>query len=572
MAAIRIPEVSLSSGSKPMPLIAFGTASLPLVPSESTRKAILHAIRLGYRHFDTAFVYGSEESLGEAVVEALESGLIQSRDELFITSKLWCRDAHGDRVLPALQKTLGKLQMEYLDLYLIHWPVSAKPAEPALPLPTEELLPMDMRSVWEAMEECQRLGLTRSIGVCNFSCKKMDALLSTARIPPAVNQVEVNPLWQQKKTREFCLEKGIQVCGYSPLGGRGTLWGQDWVMECDVLQQIARAKGKTLAQVSLSSGSKPMPLIAFGTASLPLVPSESTRKAILHAIRLGYRHFDTAFVYGSEESLGEAVVEALESGLIQSRDELFITSKLWCRDAHGDRVLPALQKTLGKLQMEYLDLYLIHWPVSTKPAEPALPLPTEELLPMDMRSVWEAMEECQRLGLTRSIGVCNFSCKKMDALLSTARIPPAVNQVEVNPLWQQKKTREFCLEKGIQVCGYSPLGARGTFWGQDWVMECDVLQQIAQAKGKTLAQVCLRWVHEQGDCVIVKSFNEKRMKENLDILDWKLSEEEKDRISQIPQRRGCLGLEFVSAHGPTNPLKSYGMVRSDADLVQRRHR
>ncbi|XP_072971289.1 LOW QUALITY PROTEIN: deoxymugineic acid synthase 1-B-like [Typha angustifolia] len=308
----------------------------------------------------------------------------------------------------------------------------------------------------------------------------------------------------------------------------------------------------SVSEVALSSGSaKSMPLIAMGTAVYPFGPSDAMRAAILRAIELGYRHFDTAAVYQSEKPLGDAIAETIRSGVLGSRDEVFITSKLWCSDAHKELVLPALGNTLMNLQMEYLDLYLIHWPASTKPERLyEVPFPKEELLPFDMRSVWEAMEECQTLGLTKAIGVSNFSCKKLEKLLSFSKIPPAVNQVEVNPVWQQKKLREFCVARRIQLAAYSPLGGRGTLWGKDWVMECDVLKDIAKAKGKTLAQVCLRWVYEQADCVIVKSFNRERMKENLLIFDWELNEEERQMIAQIPQRRLFPALEFVSNHGP----------------------
>ncbi|OAY83696.1 putative NAD(P)H-dependent oxidoreductase 1 [Ananas comosus] len=292
--------------------------------------------------------------------------------------------------------------------------------------------------------------------------------------------------------------------------------------------------------ISSSRSSKPMPLVGLGTAAYPFAASAMMRAAMLRAVELGYRHFDAAAVYRSERPLGEAVAEAVSSGLVASRADLFITSKLWCCDACPGRVLPALRTTLANLQMEYVDLYLIHWP---------LPFPKEELLPsFDMKGVWAEMEECYRLGLAKAIGVSNFSCKKMQDLLSFAEVLPAVNQVEVNPLWQQKKLREYCASKGVQLCAYSPLGARGTLWGKDWVMECETLREIAQAKGKTLAQ--------QGDCVLVKSFNPERLKENLDILDWELSEEERQRISEIPQRKGFPGLEFISPHhGPYKSLE-----------------
>ncbi|KAJ4791082.1 NAD(P)-linked oxidoreductase superfamily protein [Rhynchospora pubera] len=314
---------------------------------------------------------------------------------------------------------------------------------------------------------------------------------------------------------------------------------------------------ETIPEVSLNtlSGPKAMPLIGMGTAVYPFAGSETMQAAILSAIKLGYRHFDTAALYQSERPLGEAVAKAISMGLLKSRDELFITSKLWCSDAHGDRVMGALQTTLRNLQMDYVDLYLIHWPVSAKPGKINLPFPKDEIEEFDMRSVWEAMEECNRLGLAKSIGVSNFSCKKLEHLLSFAKIPPAANQVEVNPLWQQKKLREFCVQKGIQVCAYSPLGAKGTLWGTDQVMGSKMLQDIAQAKGKSLAQICLRWVFEQGDCVLVKSFNEERMKQNLDIINWELSDDEREKIDQIPQRKGFPGLEFVSSDGPYKNLE-----------------
>lgn len=310
-----------------------------------------------------------------------------------------------------------------------------------------------------------------------------------------------------------------------------------------------------IPEIPVDSTGKTIPVIGFGTAEYPFGASfETLRDSLLHAIKLGYRHFDSAALYQSEQPLGEAIDAALGLGLIKSRDDLFITSKLWCSDAHHDCVLPAIQKTLKNLKLEYIDLYLVHWPVSVKPGEYELPVKKKDLLPIDIKSVWEAMEECQKLGLAKSIGVSNFSCKKLETLLVTAKIPPAVNQVEMNPLWQQKKLREFCKNKGIRITAYSPLGAKGTLWGTNWVMECEVLKQIAEATGKTIAQICIRWVYEQGVSVLVKSFNKDRMKENLDIFDWKLSPEDLEKISQIPQRKGFPGLEFISEEGPYKSL------------------
>ncbi|XP_043712728.1 non-functional NADPH-dependent codeinone reductase 2-like isoform X3 [Telopea speciosissima] len=312
----------------------------------------------------------------------------------------------------------------------------------------------------------------------------------------------------------------------------------------------------SVPEIILNSGHT-MPLLGMGTAVYPFVGSNAITSALLRAIELGYRHFDTAAVYMTEQSLGEAIAKALDQGLIKSRQELFITSKLWCSDSHADLVLPALHKTLRNLQLDYLDLYLIHLPLSLKPGQFKAPPPKEDLMAMDFKSVWAAMEECQRLGLTRSIGVSNFSCKKLSDLLLNATIPPAVNQVEMNPTWQQKKLREFCKNKGIHVAGYSPLGARGTMWGTNQVMESKELEEIAKARGKTIAQVCLKWINEQGAIVIVKSFNEERMKENLDIFDWALREEDFQKISQIQQCRSFKTETLVSEDGPFKSVEEF---------------
>ncbi|KAI5352243.1 hypothetical protein L3X38_005134 [Prunus dulcis] len=301
-----------------------------------------------------------------------------------------------------------------------------------------------------------------------------------------------------------------------------------------------------------STGPKSMPVLAFGTAANNLQPIQ-LKTAVLEAIKLGYRHFDTAAVYGSEQPLGEAIKEALKLGLVASRDQLFITSKLWSNDAHPHHVIPALKKSLENLQLEYLDLYLIHWPISAKPGKFVFPL--VDVMPMDFKGVWAAMEESQRLGLTKSIGVSNFTCKKIETLLSHATIPPSVNQVEMSPFWQQKKLRDFCKANGIVVTAFSPLGAKGTSWGSNHVMESKVLQDIAEARGKTVAQVCIRWVYQTGAALAVKSYNKERLKQNLQVFDWELSENDLHKINQIPQHKMVTRGELVSADGPYKSLE-----------------
>ncbi|KAL9297426.1 hypothetical protein ACSQ67_023322 [Phaseolus vulgaris] len=269
-----------------------------------------------------------------------------------------------------------------------------------------------------------------------------------------------------------------------------------------------------------SSAQRKMPVVGLGTAP-EATSAVTTKDAVLEAIKQGYRHFDAASAYGVEQSVGEAIAEALQLGLIASRDELFVTSKLWVTDNHAQTIVPALQKSLRTLQLEYLDLFLIHWPIATKPGKVVYPIEVSEIVEFDMKGVWESFEECQRLGLTKAIGV------------------------EVNLGWQQPELREFCKENGITVTAFSPL-RKGAVRGSNLVMDNDVIKELADAHGKTVARICLRWLYEQGLTFVVKSYDKERMKQNLGIFDWSLSEEDYKKISEIHQDR--------LIKGPTKPL------------------
>lgn len=302
-------------------------------------------------------------------------------------------------------------------------------------------------------------------------------------------------------------------------------------------------------EVALRHGNaRPMPAIGMGTANFPVVP-ETIKDAVLAAVELGFRHFDTASMYGTEQPLGDALAEALRRGLVASREEVFVTTKLWCTQCHPDLVLPSLRQSLQNLQLDYVDLYLVHWPVSLKPGPGVFPVKREDAIPFDFEGVWREMEECYRLGLAKAIGVSNFTTTHLDKILATATVPPAVNQVEMNPVWQQRKLREYCVEKSIHVTAYSPLG------GQNWsgegnaVLDSEVLAEIAKARGKSFAQVALRWIYEQGVTPIVKSFSKERLKQNLEIFDWELTDDDLLKISQIPQKKMATAAILFSSEG-----------------------
>ncbi|XP_027358269.1 methylecgonone reductase-like isoform X1 [Abrus precatorius] len=310
---------------------------------------------------------------------------------------------------------------------------------------------------------------------------------------------------------------------------------------------------KVVPEVVLNSGHS-MAMLGFGTAAVPLPPHDELIPVFIAAIEAGYRHFDTAALYGSEEALGIALAQAQHQGLIKNRGEIFVTTKLWCTDAHPNLVLPALKKSLQRLGLEYVDLYLIHFPVRLRQGIEGN-ISKGDVLPFDTKGTWGAMEECSKLGLAKSIGVSNFGVMKLSELQQNATITPALNQVEMNVAWQQGNLLKFCQEKGIHLSAWSPLGANGASWGTLAVMESPVLKDIAITTGKSVPQIALRWILEQGVTPVVKSFNKVRMKENLQIFDWKLSEADLVKIKQIPQRRALLAREFVTEDGPYKSLE-----------------
>ncbi|KAH7679866.1 Aldo-keto reductase protein, partial [Dioscorea alata] len=300
-------------------------------------------------------------------------------------------------------------------------------------------------------------------------------------------------------------------------------------------------------EIILSSGGK-IPVLGMGTAAYPIPEPELVERAIFEAMKLGYRHFDTASLYQSEQPLGQAISRAIRSGIIKDRDELFITTKLAVADTYPGAVVPALRKSLSELGIEYVDLYLIHAPMRVR-GEKRFVFTKEDMMPFDSKGTWEGMEQCYELGLAKSIGVCNFPIDKLKFLLSHAKIPPAVNQVEMHPLWQQNELIDFCRKNYIHVSAYSPLGGTGSFWGKREVLHLKEIKEIARAKGKTAAQICLRWALERGVNVLPKSFNKERLEENKDIFGWRLSEDEVQIISLIPQLVGD-----DASHGLARPI------------------
>ena len=292
----------------------------------------------------------------------------------------------------------------------------------------------------------------------------------------------------------------------------------------------------------------PLPALGLGTWKSP--PGEAG-KAVEYALtEAGYRHIDCAAFYLNQPEIGEAF-ERVFSVNLRERSDVFITSKLWNTHHRREQVRAACEATLRELKLEYLDLYLMHWGIATKPAnEDPRADPTESLPQrfveqgrvvtdtVSIRETWEAMEALVDAGLVKAIGVANFGAPMLNDLLSYARMQPAVNQVELHPYLQQQSLVDFCHAHGIVVTAYSPLGSPGNSGGKGLpsLTEDEVIVRIAAAHGKSPAQILIRWALQRGTSVIPKSVTPERIMQNMDVHDFELSGAEMDEIRGLDRR------------------------------------
>ncbi|KAF2475967.1 glycerol dehydrogenase Gcy1 [Lindgomyces ingoldianus] len=279
----------------------------------------------------------------------------------------------------------------------------------------------------------------------------------------------------------------------------------------------------------LNTGAR-IPAVGFGTWQA--APGEAGR-AVQTAVKAGYRHLDCAPLYWNEKEIGQALTEVLEETSIP-RSDLFITTKLW--SSQHSQVEAALRKSLADLQLEYVDLYLMHWPVSLPPNDASAPNfgkedRTVHASDWDFAKTWVEMEKLIDSGLAKAIGVANFSTVNLARLLKTAKVIPAVNQTELHPLLPQDKLNRYCKEHGMHQTAFGPLGGKGST-----LHTHPVVLKIAEDKEGTSAQVLLSWGVSRGWSVIPKSVTEERIKANLRI--FQLSEAEIASLNQLEKTEG----------------------------------
>ncbi|KAK9915836.1 hypothetical protein WJX75_004875 [Coccomyxa subellipsoidea] len=502
------PTAVLNTGCR-IPLIGFRLGTFK-ADEKTTREALASALKAGYRHIDSASHYLNEPAIGKGLHAALKAGYAK-REDLFITFKLWNTDHAAEDVRPALEATLGDLRTSYLDLYLIHWPVTEHQKKGVRIDP-------GIRETWTAMEELVDMGLVRNIGVSNFSIRKLEEILSFCRIRPSVNQVEVHPIWRNDELIAYCNDHGIHhgtstiakssnpchiksnledvlnfelakedydrisaldfqlrlVDGIGYLRPEGPyrtmkdLWDED---KTEAWRTRFIYKFPDMPTVQLSSGLH-MPILGVGCTWL----KQNVKDTVKFALRSGFRHIDVSSQRGNEAQIGAALLEVC--------------------------------KMLAALNVDYLDLCL---------------LPAHNNMTA-FKAAWTTMEALVDEGKLRCIGLQDASIEQLAEVMGSARILPVINSVEVHPGNRNDALLAFCRCQGVHVMASSWLATA-------YMLQHDVpallrkplVTNIARSMGKRPAQVLIRWALQHGTSISPKAGSPEHVQGILDVLNWELS-------------------------------------------------
>ncbi|EFE43271.1 hypothetical protein TRV_01939 [Trichophyton verrucosum HKI 0517] len=285
-----------------------------------------------------------------------------------------------------------------------------------------------------------------------------------------------------------------------------------------------------------------IPGLGFGTFSNEGSKGEAY-KAVLHALRTGYRHLDCAWFYLNEDEIGQAIQDFLKENTSVKRSDLFITTKVWNHLHEKDEVAWSLENSLKNLQLDYVDLFLIHWPIACEKDDKNMPkigpdgkYVVKKGLTENPEPTWRAMEESYESGKVKSIGLSNFTIPGIKQILSFAKIPPHVNQIEIHPFLPNTELVDFCFSKNIMPQAYSPLGSQNQVpTTGEKVGTNPTLNKIAEEGGHTLAQVLIAWGLRRGYVVLPKSSNPQRIESNFKEI--KLSDEEFEAVNKVSEGR-----------------------------------
>uniref|UniRef100_A0A5F5PGG4 NADP-dependent oxidoreductase domain-containing protein n=1 Tax=Equus caballus TaxID=9796 RepID=A0A5F5PGG4_HORSE len=286
------------------------------------------------------------------------------------------------------------------------------------------------------------------------------------------------------------------------------------------------------------------------------VPKSMAGAATKVAIDVGFRHIDSAYLYQNEEEVGEALREKIRDGTVK-REDIFYTTKLWATFLRPELVRPALERSLKKLRLDYVDLFIIHAPIAMKPGEELVPKDAGGKIildTVDFCDTWEALEKCKDAGLTKSIGVSNFNHKQLEMILNKPglKYKPVCNQVECHPYLNQSKLLEFCKSQDIVLVAYSALGShRDPNWVErdsPYLLEDPILNAIAKKHNRSPGQIALRYQLQRGVVVLAKSFNEKRIQENFQVFDFELTPEDMKAIDGLNRNFRYEKLLFAVDH------------------------
>ncbi|WP_194775838.1 aldo/keto reductase [Pararhodonellum marinum] len=295
-----------------------------------------------------------------------------------------------------------------------------------------------------------------------------------------------------------------------------------------------------------------MPKLGLGTWKSE--PGE-VYQAVIWAIEAGYRHIDCAAIYQNEKEVGAALYTAFKNNLVK-REDMFITSKLWNNAHLEDAVIPALEQSLSDLQLDYLDLYLVHWPIAFK-QEVGFPRTQDGFLTYQeapLSGTWKGMEAAQEQGLTKHIGVSNFNSLKLKEIMKGANRVPEMNQIELHPLLPQHALVDFCRKHDIQVTAYSPLGSsdRASSMKKDdepLLMEDEVVKGIAEKQGVSPAQILIAWALHRDTVVIPKSVNQDRIKQNFAAQKIELESADMEKLNHMESSYRFVDGSFFTFEG-----------------------